>query len=77
MTDCIRDDSTECDCDRCVADEDRFWRDQGDDDVRSGCVLGAECLAPDPFHGADECFDARMAEAFYRDEPVRAKRGRR
>lgn len=25
---CIRDDSTECDCSRCVAAEDRFWDEQ-------------------------------------------------
>lgn len=26
---CIRDDSTECDCPRCVGAEDAFWREQG------------------------------------------------
>lgn len=37
---CIADDSTECDCPRCVVAEDRFWREQGeqagelDDDER-------------------------------------------
>lgn len=25
---CIRDDSTECDCPRCVGAEDRFWDEQ-------------------------------------------------
>lgn len=29
---CIRDDSTECDCSRCQAAEDEFWRDQGEGD---------------------------------------------
>jgi hypothetical protein len=28
---CIRDDSTDCDCPRCVGAEDRFWREQGED----------------------------------------------
>jgi hypothetical protein len=28
--DCIADDSTECDCSRCVGAEDRFWREQGE-----------------------------------------------
>lgn len=27
---CVRDDSTECDCPRCVGAEDRFWREQGE-----------------------------------------------
>lgn len=27
---CVRDDSTECDCPRCVAQEDRFWDEQGE-----------------------------------------------
>jgi hypothetical protein len=31
---CIADDSTECDCDRCRAAEDEFWRDQGDETDR-------------------------------------------
>lgn len=26
---CIRDDSTDCDCAKCRAGDDRFWRDQG------------------------------------------------
>ena len=34
-----------------------------------GCVLGARCLAHDPFHTSDECFDTQMAEAFYGREP--------
>lgn len=29
---CIRDDSTECDCPRCAGAEDRFWREQGEQD---------------------------------------------
>lgn len=29
---CIRDDSTECDCARCAANEDRFWDEQEGDD---------------------------------------------
>jgi hypothetical protein len=31
---CIRDDSTECECSRCQAAEDDFWREQGDDTGR-------------------------------------------
>lgn len=27
---CVRDDSTECNCERCRDDEDRFWEEQGD-----------------------------------------------
>ena len=34
---CIRDDSTECDCPRCSAAEDRFWREQGEDDDGDEC----------------------------------------
>jgi hypothetical protein len=73
VIDCIRDDSTECDCPRCVGDEDRFWAEQdgSDDDDRDRCVLGAECCCPHPFHGADECYSAEMAEAFMRAESVR------
>ena len=33
---CIRDDSTECDCSRCRADEDRFWDEQGGDGSDDG-----------------------------------------
>lgn len=38
--------------------------DDSEDDQRAGCVLGERCLAADPFHTSDECFDAEMAEAF-------------
>lgn len=27
---CVRDDSTECDCSRCQAAEERFWAEQGE-----------------------------------------------
>jgi len=30
VSECIRDDSTECDCEQCVAAEERFWREQGE-----------------------------------------------
>lgn len=36
--------------------------DDSEDDQRAGCVLGERCLAADPFHTSDECFDAEMAE---------------
>jgi hypothetical protein len=35
---CVRDDSTECDCPRCVAAEDRFWDEQGADRAESDDV---------------------------------------
>ncbi len=35
------------------------------DDEREGCVLGNECCCPHPFHGAAECFDVAMAEAWF------------
>jgi len=52
-------------------DEDRFDACDGTDDnfERDRCVLGARCLVADPFHSADECFDAEMAEAFFAEEP--------
>ena len=76
---CVADDSTECDCDTCQQ-EDADWESaQGWDDVgpdhdeRDQCVLGADCLVADPFHRADECFDAEVAESFMRADPVRSK----
>jgi len=36
---CVRDDSTECSCSRCQADEDRFWDKQGEggpDEIERG-----------------------------------------
>lgn len=42
---CIRDDSTECDCPRCRSDEDRFWKEQGEDGVGPLDDLEAEDLA--------------------------------
>lgn len=30
MTACVRDDSTECTCERCLAADDAFWLEQGD-----------------------------------------------
>ena len=30
MAECMRDDSTDCDCDDCRAAEDAFWAEQGD-----------------------------------------------
>lgn len=51
---CQRDlDNCECDLD---GPDDR-------DHEREGCVLGAACLAVDPFHHSAECFDVEMAEA--------------
>lgn len=80
---CVADDSTECDCETCRNDEERWEREQGwhddgaDEDERDQCVLGADCLVADPFHRADECFDIEMAETFMRAEPMRAQlRGR-
>lgn len=32
---------------------------------REGCVLGANCIAADPFHSSDECWTAEMAEAYF------------
>lgn len=29
---CVFDDSTECECDRCTAADERFWREQGEGD---------------------------------------------
>jgi hypothetical protein len=66
---CIADDITECDCDKCLAAEERWQRKQGwhdddriDDELRNRCVLGDECLVADPYHGADECFDVEIAK---------------
>ena len=30
---CVRDDSTECGCSQCAADEERFWDEQGADET--------------------------------------------
>ncbi len=51
---CVRDDSTECDCWRCTAAQDRFWREQGEEQGES-CVDPAKCCFPHPDHGANEC----------------------
>ena len=57
VDDCIADDSTECDCSRCAAAEDRFWREQegfvGRDDA--ACVDPAHCCNPHFDHRASEC----------------------
>lgn len=44
-----------------------------DDDDRDRCVLGDACCCPHPFHGADECFDAEMAQSFMRAEVSRSE----
>jgi hypothetical protein len=41
MTDCTRDDSTECDCPRCVSNDAAWERDQGWDD--DGWGWGEAC----------------------------------
>lgn len=35
-----------------------------DDSWDRGCVLGDECLFPDPFHSSDDCYNAEMAKEF-------------
>lgn len=69
MTSCVRDDSTECDCPRCAANDAAWESDQGwddsddwqDDESPLVCCLGEECLNADPYHTAAECFDLEMA----------------
>lgn len=75
MTDCIRDDSTDCACPRCASNDAAWERDQGwddyddvgceDDDCDEEsplvCCLGDECLNAEPYHTAAECFDLEMA----------------
>jgi hypothetical protein len=51
-----------------VEDDDTLALDEGGDvydgrDTMEGCVLGADCLHPDPDHLASECFDLEMAQA--------------
>ena len=48
---CIRDDSTECSCSRCRADEDRFWDEQSGDDAEPDeecphCDFGCDRCSP-------------------------------
>lgn len=50
------------DLDDCACDD--HGPERYEDEQRSGCVLGAACLAVDPFHTSAECFDAEMAEAY-------------
>lgn len=50
--DCIRDDSTECDCSACTAAEDRFWREQ--EGYGRGCIDPAHCCNPHD-HNSSEC----------------------
>lgn len=56
--DCIADDSTECDCTRCAAAEDRFWREQ--EGFVGGCNDPAHCCNP---HGDTRRGQARRAPA--------------
>lgn len=59
----------------CFDDQDELEHDDdrelyGRDDVgvlRDRCVLGAACIAADPFHGADGCASAEMVEAWERE----------
>ncbi len=67
MSACIADDSTECDCADCRADDERWEREQGWHDDERGCVLGDECCCPHIFHSAGECFSVEMAEAYMAD----------
>lgn len=80
MTDCIADDSTDCDCPSCVEDQlewerDQGWHDDGSDD-HSGPCIGAACINPNPIHTRDECFSAAWARDYYAGEraPKRARR---
>lgn len=68
MSDCIRDDSTECDCERCEGAEDRFWDEQEGADERQGCVLGDQCCNPNIDHTSDECSSVEMHEAWEREQ---------
>lgn len=79
MTDCIRDDSTECDCESCYVLDVQFWREQDgdydgpdhDEDEANGCVLGNRCCCPHFYHGPDECFSAQDAERWERERRAR------
>lgn len=47
--------------------EDDYEPDHLRDEREEGCVLGAECCSPHPFHGPDECYSAEMAEDYERE----------
>lgn len=52
QVECIRDDSTECDCSRCTAAEDAFWAEQeGDTDDRDECFTAE--MAEEYFSGRE------------------------
>lgn len=58
----------ECEDDR--EDDDEFYDppyEMDDGILDDRCVLGAACLVADPYHSADECFDAEMARHFMGD----------
>src|SRR5687768_5048811 len=56
-------DVDDCECDLDGPD------DYDEDDRERGCVLGKDCLAADPFHRSDECFDVAMAESYMAPGP--------
>lgn len=54
----------ECDCDGF----ERYEPDHDEERLHEqGCCMGTECLHPDPYHLAYECFDAEMARAYHEE----------